>query len=116
MLAVVPLFAAVFWLTAVIASSFPKTAAVAVNVHSLTLTAFGGDLNQRPAPLSLSVLADVRQDATPASSGASPTTHPTPTRSVTPRPTVTASATPSPSATGVPLPLPSPTPTPTPTP
>ena len=116
-LAVVPILALFFWLTAVLASSFPRAVTVAVNVHSLTLTTFGGSSNQRPAPLSLSVLADVKQDAATIATprpGASP--NPSPTRTPGPRPAPTASPTPMPTASGTPLPLPTPTlPTPTPT-
>jgi CarboxypepD_reg-like domain/Carboxypeptidase regulatory-like domain len=119
LLAIVPILALLFWLTAVLVSSFPKVAAVAVNVHSLTLSSFGGNSGQRPAPLSLSLLTDARQDASPATTS-TPTANPTP--SVTRRPAAkpTASSSPSPTATGSPLPIPTPTvtssPTATPTP
>jgi hypothetical protein len=118
-LAIVPILALVFWLTAVLVSTFPKATAVAVNVHSLTLSSFGGNSGQRPAPLSLSLLTDAREDASPATIP-TVTASPSPTRRPTPKPTPVASASPSPSATGSPLPIPTPTitssPTATPTP
>jgi hypothetical protein len=121
LLAILFAFALVFWLTAVLMSSFPNTFAVAVNVHGLNLPG-SGDSSQRPAPLSLSVLDDAQQDAgtisnpipTPAST-AVPSRGPVATPSPTPvRPTPT--PTPSPTATPFPLPLPTPTPSPSATP
>src|SRR5437764_5628531 len=115
-LAIVPILALMFWLTAVLVSTFPKAAAVAVNVHSLTLSSFGGNSGQRPAPLSLSLLTDARQDASPATTStptASPS--PSPTRRPNAKPTPTASSSPSPTATTSPLPIPTPTVTSSPT-
>jgi len=109
-LALLPLFGVVFWLTAVVASSIPSLLVVDVNVHGLTLATYAGDSEQRLAPLSLRVLDDANQDATRA---AVPT--PTPGRSVaTPKPTASALPTPTPSPVPLPLPTPSPSPTATP--
>jgi len=122
--AILSAFALVFWLTAVVLSSFPSTSVVAVNVHGLDLPGYG-DSNQHPAPLSLSVLGDAHQDAlttgasTPAAEPSrapvvAPSAAPAPSA---PKPLPTLGPTPSPSV--VPLPLPttpvtSPTPTPAP--
>ena len=109
-LALLPLFGVVFWLTAVVASSIPSLLVVDVNVHGLTVATYAGDSEQRLAPLSLRVLDDANQDATRA---AVPT--PTPGRSVaTPKPTASALPTPTPSPVPLPLPTPSPSPTATP--
>jgi len=111
-LALLPLFGVVFWLTAVVASSIPSMLVVDVNVHGLTLATYAGDSQQRVAPLSLRVLDDANQDATKA---AVPT--PTPGRSLpTPEPTASSSPTPTPLPVPSPLPTPSPLPSPTPTP
>jgi carboxypeptidase family protein len=121
LLAILFAFALVFWLTAVFMSSFPNTFVVAVNVHGLNLPG-SGNSSERPAPLSLSVLDDARQDAgtirtstpTPA-----PTTVPSRGPVAAPSPTpvrTTPPPTPSPTATPLPLPLPTPTPTATPAP
>src|SRR2546426_834926 len=111
-LALLPLFGVVFWLTAVVASSIPSMLVVDVNVHGLTLATYAGDSQQRVAPLSLRVLDDANQDATKA---AVPT--PTPGRSLpTPKPTASSSPTPTPLPVPLPLPTPSPLPSPTPTP
>ena len=107
-LALLPLFGVVFWLTAVVASSIPSLLVVDVNVHGLTVATYAGDSEQRLAPLSLRVLDDANQDATKA---AVPT--PTPGRSVaTPKP----QSSPTPTPLPVPLPLPTPSPSPTATP
>ena len=100
-LALLPLFALIFWLSAVVASSIPNVLVMAVNVHGLNLTSLAGDSSQRHAPLSLQVLTDAQQDATRG--GASSTPAGIPGRGAGSRPTPT----PSPSAT--PLPLPTPT-------
>lgn len=134
LLALLPVMAAVFWLTALATSGLPGTAIFAINVHGLTLndpvTTF------RPAPLSLSVLDDARVDAagdrwngsqagsagptaspaqstTPAQLG-SPTAAPQPTAPVIPVPTATPSINPLPTPTPLPSILPTPTPTPKP--
>ena len=65
-LALLPVFGVVFWLTAVVASSIPSLLVVDVNVHGLTLATYAGDSQQRVAPLSLRVLDDANQDATKA--------------------------------------------------
>jgi hypothetical protein len=121
-LAVLPLFGLIFWLSAVVASSIPRVLVMAVNVHGANLTSLAGDSTQPRAPLSLQVLSDALNDST--GGGSSPTgvlATPTvaPSRSAGSRPTPTPS--PSPSATPLPLPLPTstniiPTPTATPAP
>ena len=114
-LALLPVFGVVFWLTAVVASSIPSLLVVDVNVHGLTLATYAGDSQQRVAPLSLRVLDDANQDATKAALPA-----PTSGRSLpTPMPTASSSPTPTPLPVPSPLPTPSspvPSPTPTPTP
>ncbi len=111
-LALLPIFGMVFWLTAVLASDIPGPLVVGVNVHGLTLATYAGGSDQRLGPLSLRVLDDANQDATKASLPS-----PAPARSsATPRPA--ASSSPTPTARPVPLPLPSPSsplPGPTPT-
>ena len=115
LIGIVPVLALLFWLTAVLASSFPSAGLVAVNVHSLTLSSYGNS-TQRPAPLSLSVLADARQDAR-ATATAAPTLTPGPTPvRTTVRPTATPSPTPTMSASPTPVPTPTITSSPTPTP
>src|SRR2546426_11963226 len=111
-LALLPVFGVVFWLTAVVASSIPSLLVVDVNVHGLTLATYAGDSQQRVAPLSLRVLDDANQDATKAALPA-----PTSGRSLpTPMPTASSSPTPTPLPVPSPLPTPSPLPGPTPTP
>jgi hypothetical protein len=122
LLALLPLFALIFWLAAVVASGAPNLLVMAVNVHGLTLTSLADSLNQPHAPISLQLLTDARNDAAGVSGSslvsaagtAAPA--PTPTGATGARPTPT----PSPSAAPLPLPLPTPTllpkPTPTPTP
>ena len=111
-LALIPIFGMVFWLTAVLASDIPGALVVGVNVHGLTLATYAGGSDQRLGPLSLRVLDDANQDATKASV-------PSPAsgrNSATPRPATSSS--PTPTAQPVPLPLPSPSsplPGPTPT-
>ncbi len=105
-LALLPMFGLVFWVAATVASGFPGLVAVAVNVHGLGLPSYGADSNQRPAPLSLQVLADAYGDAS---------------RAVISTPQVVGSHAPAPSPSPLPLPTPPipppiPTPTPTPTP
>jgi outer membrane biosynthesis protein TonB len=109
-LALLPLFGLIFWLTAVIASGFPDILVLGVNVHGLNLTSFASDTNQRPAPLSLSVLDDAQQDANTASSP-SPAAITSPSRLITPKPTPASVS--SPSTTPPPTSTPAPTPTPT---
>ena len=100
LLALLPLFALVFWTAATIASSLPGLIVVAVNVHGIGLASYAGDSLQRPAPLSVQVLQDVQGDANASRPSA-------PTASLTPTPHV-------PAPTPVPVPTP-PIPTPTPT-
>lgn len=126
LLLLLPVLAVLFWFTALWTSNFPNTFVVGVNVHSLTLNPVAADGGQRPAPLSLSVLADAQQD-TSTGSTASPapsTGYPTAPSSGYPtaRPTSTAAAptptvmpTPSPTPSLIALPTPSITPLPTPT-
>jgi len=123
MLALLPLFAVIFWLSAIVASSIPNVLVLAVNVHGLNLTSFAGDSSQPHAPLSLQVLTDAQQDSANRGGSGLPTATATPT--VTPsrgtRSGPSPTPSPSPSATPLPLPSPSPTgilpgPTPTPTP
>jgi carboxypeptidase family protein len=115
-LALLPLFGLIFWMSAIVASSIPNVLVMAVNVHGLNVTSFAGDSTQRHAPLSLQVLADAQQDTTRAV-GPSPTPVATSTPSATGRPTGSRpTPTPSPSPTPLPLPVPTPTNTiPTPT-
>src|SRR5436309_4307919 len=111
-LALLPIFGMVFWLTAVLASDIPGPLVVGVNVHGLTLATYAGGSDQRLGPLSLRVLDDANQDATKASLPS-----PAPARSSA-TPKAAASPTPIPTARPVPLPLPSPSsplPGPTPT-
>ena len=137
LLALLPVVAAVFWLTAMATSGLPGVAVFAINVHGLTIndptSAF------RPGPLSLRVLDDAQIDAADANGArsgvaATPTTYPTgsgaqqpapsgtaqpspaPTPSVTPVPTATPTIIPLPTPTPLPTILPTPTPTPTPKP
>jgi carboxypeptidase family protein len=111
-LALLPLFGVVFWLTAVVASSIPNLLVVDVNVHGLTLATYAGDAEQRVAPLSLRVLDDANQDAAKVA-----VAFPTPGRSLaTPKPAASPSPTPTPRPLPSPLPTPSPLPGPTPTP
>jgi hypothetical protein len=111
-LASLPVFALLFWMTALLVSNRPGLLAVGVN--GLSLANYAGDSGQRPAPLSLRVLQDAQQDAGggPGASLALATPNPTPSGSVEPTPSHTASPTPAPSPTPRPLPLPTPTPTP----
>ena len=108
-----------FWITAVVTSGLPDTLAVAVNVHGLNVNPAGPTGAQRPAPMSLSVLADAQQDSAtaPGSSPAPvvrPTAAPTPAPRPTPAPTALPTLLPTPSLTPLPtptLPIISPTPT-----
>ena len=115
LLAVLPVFGLIFWLSAVVASHIPNVLVIAVDVHGLNLPSLAGDSGEPRAPLSLQVLSDALHDSGSGGSNAtSVTTTPTPTpsRPAGSRPTPTPSA----SATSVPLPLPTPTgilPTPT---
>ena len=122
-LALLPVFAFVFWMTALLASNLAGLLIVSVNVHGLSLASYAGDAGPRPAPLSLRIIEDARQDAgsvaiasrvlttpgaAPSGSGQPPAPSlPTPT----PRPTPTSAPTlPVPTPT---LPVPTPTPLPT---
>ncbi|HEX3629190.1 MAG TPA: carboxypeptidase regulatory-like domain-containing protein [Candidatus Dormibacteraeota bacterium] len=115
-----PVVGVVFWMTAVLTSNLPQSVAFAVNVHGLNSNGIDGNL--RPAPLSLSVLAEARRDggtagpsASPAPS-ASPRPSPTPTHVVTSPPAPTPPPTLGPTPSLIPLPTPTlPVITPTPT-
>jgi carboxypeptidase family protein len=113
-LALLPLFGVIFWLSAVVASSIPNVLVIAVNVHGVNLTSFAGDSSRPHAPLSLQVLTDAQQDSTNGGGAGVPTATATPSRGIGSGP----SPTPSPSPSASPLPLPTPTsplPSPTPT-
>jgi Carboxypeptidase regulatory-like domain/CarboxypepD_reg-like domain len=116
LLLLLPVLAVLFWFTAVWTSSFPDTFVVGVNVHGLTLNPFAPDAGQRPAPLSLSVLADAQQDTSAGSSAsaAPPAPSPTPRATSAPAtPTVKPIASPTPSLIALPTPSITPLPTPT---
>jgi hypothetical protein len=119
LMALLPVLALLFWLTAVATSGLPETALISVNVHGLTNN--GGPYGAlRPAPLSLSVLNDAQMDASPSTSPSTPTPATTPIRTPGPpsRPTATPTPTTLPSLGPTPslVPLPTPTlPVPTPT-
>ena len=110
-LALLPLFGVIFWLSAVVASSIPNVLVMAVNVHGLNLTSLAGDSSQPHAPLTLQVVTDAQQDSiNDGGSGrstatAAPTAAPSHATGSGPRPT------PSPSRSASPVPLPVPTPT-----
>jgi len=110
-LALLPLFGLIFWLSAVVASSIPNVLVIAVNVHGLNLTSFAGDSSQPHAPLSLQVLSDAQQDSTGGAGGSPSSGIATPTPS--PSPTATPLRLPLPTPTAI---VPSPTPTATPAP
>jgi hypothetical protein len=122
LLALLPLFALIFWLAGVVASGAPNLLVMAVNVHGLTLTSLADGVSQPHAPISLQLLTDARNDAAGVSgsslvrSAGAAAPAPTPSRGAG----APATPSPSPSAAPVPLPLPTPTllpkPTPTPTP
>ena len=57
-LALLPIFGMMFWLTAVLTSDIPGPLVVGVNVHGLTLATYAGGSDQRLGPLSLRVLDD----------------------------------------------------------
>jgi outer membrane biosynthesis protein TonB len=119
MLASLPLFALLFWMTAFLVSNLPGLLAIGINVHGLSLASYAGDSTQRPAPLSLRVFQDAQQDAGGrGASSLSGTPNPTASGSVQPTPSHPASPTPAPSPTPTPIPLATPTPIPlaTPTP
>jgi len=116
-LASLPLFALLFWMTALLVSNVPDLLVVGVNVHGLSLASYAGDSAQRPAPVSLRVLGDAQQDASGGAPTAPAAPGPIPSGRVQPTPNHTASPTPSPSPTvGLPLPTPSPLPSPLPSP
>ena len=107
-LGLLPAFAMVFWMTALLASHVPGLLILGVNVHGLSLASYAAGSAPRPAPVSLRILQDSQQDAG-GGIGASPLAT---TRSQAPSPTATGL----PAATPTPLRLPVPTPTPTPLP
>ena len=118
-LALIPVFGMIFWLTALLASSIPNLLVVGVNVHGLSLATYAGTSTQRVAPLSLRVLEDAQRDATGRGAPGTPATPSAtvPARSPRPTPVATPTPRPTPSPTpGLPLPTPSPLPSPTPTP
>lgn len=114
--AILAAVALLFWVTAVVTSELPQTFVVAVNVHGLDLNP--GVSTGRPAPMSLSVLADAQQDSTTTSPTATSSTSNPPNPSTSGSPATRPTPTPSPSPTSpVILPSPSlPTPTPRPSP
>ena len=117
MLASLPLFALLFWITAFLLSNLPGLLAIGVNVHGLSLASYAGDTALRPAPLSLRVFQDAQQDAGgPGASLLSGTPNPIASGSVHPTPSHPASPTPAPSPTPTAVPLSTPTPLPLPTP
>ena len=138
-LAALPGFALLFWITALLASNVAGLLVVAVNVHGLSLANYAGGAGPRHAPLALRLIDDARQDAAsgvtasrvlavpgqPTPSLPAPTPRPTPTPVPTlpvptptlPVPTPTPLPTPTlPVPTPTPTPVPGPAPTPTPTP
>jgi outer membrane biosynthesis protein TonB len=118
-LGLLPAFAVVFWMTALLASQVPGLSILGVNVHGLGLASYAAGSALRPAPVSLRMLHDAQQDAG-ARSIASPTPtgkpSPTPTPVIPPLPVATPTPTALPVATPTPIPLPVATPTPTPLP
>ncbi len=114
-LGLLPAFALVFWMTALLASHVPGLAILGVNVHGLSLANYAADSAPRPAAVSLRVGQDAQQDAGGGTGAAQPTTghsaSPTPTGLPAPTPTPLLLPLPTP----IPLPLPTPTPTPLPT-
>ena len=118
MLASLPLFALLFWMTALLVSNLPGLLAIGINVHGLSLASYAGDTALRPAPLSLRVFQDAQQDAGggPGASLLSGLSNPIAPAPVQPTPSHPASPTPAPSPTPTALPLPTPTPIPLPTP
>ena len=117
-LALLPMFGLIFWMSAIVASGIPNVLVMAVNVHGLNVTSFAGDSTQRHAPLSLQVLTDAQQDSTKPG-GSSSTPGATPPPAATPGRGSGSRPTPTPSTTPLPLPVPTPPniiPTPTATP
>jgi hypothetical protein len=117
-LALLPGFAFVFWMTALLASNVSSLLILGANVHGLSLASYASDAAPRPAPLALRVIEDARQDAGAAATASPIPTAPSaaPSGAVKPTPSVPA-PTPSPTPTPtIPLPTPSPVATPTPLP
>jgi carboxypeptidase family protein len=117
LLALLPLFALIFWAAALGASTIPELLVIGVNVHGMNLTSYAGAPVQPRAPLSLQMLEDAQQDATgptPAAPGPSATAGRRPNPTPTPRSSPSSAPSPSPLPLPTPLPLPSPTPTPVP--
>ena len=110
-LASLPVFALLFWMTALLVSNLPGLLAIGVNVHGLSLASYAGDTALRPAPLSLRVFQDAWQDAGggPGASLLSGPSNPIAPPPVQPTPSHPASPTPAPSVLPSPLPLPIPT-------
>ncbi|HEV2012313.1 MAG TPA: hypothetical protein VGR77_00290 [Candidatus Dormibacteraeota bacterium] len=117
-LASLPAFALLFWLTALLVSNLPGLLAIGVNVHGLSLASYAGDSAQRPAPLSLRVFQDAQQDAGggPGASLLSGMPNPVAADPVLPTPTAVPLPTPTPLSLPTPKRLPLPTPTPLPLP
>jgi hypothetical protein len=108
------MFSLLFWFTATLVSRVPRIQVVSVNVHGLTLAGRSDESQPALAPLSLAVLDQALQDASPAVATAAPS--PSGSRlpispAPTPKPTPSASSSPSPFPTPT-LPATSPTPTP----
>lgn len=124
-LLLLPVFAGVFWLTAQLAAALPGLFELGVDVHSLRLANYAGDVRVALAPLSPRIIGDVDRTSGPAANGPTsapaapgPTSRatPVPTGSPSPRPSPRPTPTPLPSILPTPTPLPSVPPTPTPLP
>lgn len=114
-LGLLPAFAMVFWMAALLASHVPGLLILGVNVHGLSLASYEADWAPRTAPVSLRVLQDAQQDAGGAP-GASPSAT-TPGRiPFVARPTPSQTASPAPTRLPLPAPIPVPTPSPSPAP
>jgi Carboxypeptidase regulatory-like domain len=123
-LLLVPIFGAIFWVTALIASTTPGLLVLGVNVHGIGLASYAGDPGGGLAPLSSKILNDVSQDtirqvgsassnATPRPTVVAPATTPSSNPNPTPTPLPVPTVVPLPSLPPVPSVTPSPTPAPT---
>ncbi|HEX9097273.1 MAG TPA: carboxypeptidase regulatory-like domain-containing protein [Candidatus Dormibacteraeota bacterium] len=117
--ALVPLFAVLFWIAAVVASTIPSVLVLGINVHGLSLASYAGDPMQHVTPLSQRVVHELGQGSNglspvPATTGSPSDPRPAPSRIpapiATPTPSESPLATPStnPMPTALPLPAPSP--------